>query len=426
MEPRQGGPSRLSGGGRSVRFLFVAAVVVLALGSRSCTTALPVALPWLAEASPMRRATSGMRNGLRGFQGPSAAATVRAVATRPDAPQPAEEVVMRRSRGGVTESALAMASIVVAATLAVASKAIGSALSPDPFSSPASRPALRLLRIRLPMHSLRGDGDGIAFLACSGAAVASGAAAPPLLEVRDLEARVVATARPILKGFSLSVQEGEVHALMGKNGSGKSTFAKVLVGHPGYEVTGGSVAYRGKDLMAMAPEERSHAGLFLSFQAPVEIPGVSNMDFLRMAYNAKQKARGEPEKDPLEFYAYVVQKVQQLKMDSSFLNRNVNEGFSGGEKKRNEILQLAVLEAELAVLDEIDSGLDVDALRDVAAAVNHFKRPTSGLLLITHYRRLLDLIEPDVIHIVADGRVVRSGDKSLSGTLEEEGFGAFN
>eukprot|EP00667_Euglena_gracilis_P012782 EG_transcript_13141 len=288
--------------------------------------------------------------------------------------------------------------------------------------------ALQPLMLRSPVRgwtAAEEEGDVIAIMAYSGAGAAGGASAPPLLEVCNLEARVVATGQPILKGFSLTVREGEVHAIMGKNGSGKSTFTKVLVGHPGYEVTGGTVRYRGKDLLAMAPEERSHEGLFLSFQAPIEIPGVSNTDFLRMAYNAKRKARGEAEKDPLEFYGHLMPKLQQLKMDPSFLTRNVNEGFSGGEKKRNEILQLAVLEADLALLDEIDSGLDVDALRDVAAAVNGLKRPTSGLVMITHYKRLLDLIEPDAIHIVADGKVVQSGDKSLSSILEEEGFGAF-
>jgi len=268
----------------------------------------------------------------------------------------------------------------------------------------------------------------IALFALSGTPSAGGGGGgrgAVLLEVKDLEAVVTGTGQQILKGFNLTIREGEVHAIMGKNGSGKSTLTKVLVGHPGYEVTGGSVTYRGQDLLAMAPEERSHAGLFLSFQAPIEIPGVSNTDFLRMAYNSKRKARGEPEKDPLEFYAHLMPKLQQLKMDPSFLTRNVNEGFSGGEKKRNEVLQLAVLEADLALLDEIDSGLDVDALRDVAAAVNALRRPDSGLLMITHYERLLDLIAPDFVHIVADGRVVRSGDKALSRILEAEGFTAF-
>jgi len=263
------------------------------------------------------------------------------------------------------------------------------------------------------------DFDVIAIMA------ASGEKGEVMLEVKDLCAVVADTGKEILKGFNLIVREGEVHAIMGKNGSGKSTLTKVLVGHPAYKVTSGSVTYRGQNLLKMEPEERAHAGLFLSFQAPIEIPGVSNTDFMRMSYNAKRKAKGEPELDPLEFYSYLMPKLRQLNMDPSFLGRNVNEGFSGGEKKRNEILQLAVLEAEMALLDEIDSGLDVDALRDVAAAVNGLKRPNAGLLMITHYKRLLDLIEPDIIHIVQDGKVIKTGDKSLSSILEDEGFTAF-
>lgn len=246
----------------------------------------------------------------------------------------------------------------------------------------------------------------------------------PLLVVEDLEAKIVATGQQILKGVSLSVAEGEVHAIMGKNGSGKSTLSKVLVGHPDYEVTAGRVWYKGQDLLELEPEERSHAGLFLSFQSPVEIPGVSNIDFLRVATNARRQALDQPELDPLEFYAYVSPKLESLRMDPAFLNRNVNEGFSGGEKKRNEILQLACLEADMAILDEIDSGLDIDALRDVSVAVNGLKagRPTMGVLMVTHYRRLLEYIRPDRVHVMQAGRIVTSGDMTLVDRLESEGY----
>jgi Fe-S cluster assembly ATP-binding protein len=245
-----------------------------------------------------------------------------------------------------------------------------------------------------------------------------------LLEVKSLEAKIAATGQQILKGVNLTLKEGEVHAIMGKNGSGKSTLSKVLVGHPDYEVTGGSALYKGKDLFELAPEERSHAGLFLSFQSPVEIPGVSNIDFLRIATNARRKALGLSEFDPLEFYAFVMPKLESLNMDPAFLNRNVNEGFSGGEKKRNEILQLACLEADCAILDEIDSGLDIDALRDVATAVNGLKveRPNLGILMVTHYKRLLDYILPDKVHIMQDGKIVTTGDMSLVDKLEEGGY----
>jgi len=245
-----------------------------------------------------------------------------------------------------------------------------------------------------------------------------------LLEVKGLEAEVAATGQQILKGVNLTLKEGEIHAIMGKNGSGKSTLSKVLVGHPDYEVIGGSALYKGKDLFELAPEERSHAGLFLSFQSPVEIPGVSNVDFLRIATNARRKALGLSEFDPLEFYAFVMPKLESLNMDPAFLNRNVNEGFSGGEKKRNEILQLACLEADCAILDEIDSGLDIDALRDVATAVNGLKveRPNLGILMVTHYKRLLDNIKPDKVHIMQDGKIVTTGDIGLVDKLEEGGY----
>lgn len=243
-----------------------------------------------------------------------------------------------------------------------------------------------------------------------------------ILKVADLSAKVAATGQEILRGVNLTVREGEVHAIMGKNGSGKSTLSKVLVGHPDYEVTGGTAVYKGKNLFEMEPEERSHEGLFLSFQSPVEIPGVSNIDFLRLACNARRTATGQPEFDPLEFYAYVMPKLELLKMDPTFLNRNVNEGFSGGEKKRNEILQLAVLEADMAILDEIDSGLDIDALRDVSNAVNGLKRADSGVLMVTHYKRLLDYIRPDFVHVMDAGRITTTGDISIVDKLEAGGY----
>uniref|UniRef100_A0A7S0X638 ABC transporter domain-containing protein n=1 Tax=Mantoniella antarctica TaxID=81844 RepID=A0A7S0X638_9CHLO len=243
-----------------------------------------------------------------------------------------------------------------------------------------------------------------------------------LLEVHDLCAKVAETGEMILNGVTLTIKEGETHAIMGKNGSGKSTFTKVLVGHPSYEVTAGTAAFKGQDLFAMAPEERARLGLFLSFQSPVEVPGVSNTDFLRMMCNERRKAQGKVELDPLEFYGFLTPKLDQLNMDPSFLSRNVNEGFSGGEKKRNEILQLAVLESEMSILDEIDSGLDVDALRDVAAAVNVLKEGDKGLLLITHYRRLLDAITPDYVHVMEKGKIVQTGDISIAAQLEEGGF----
>lgn len=252
--------------------------------------------------------------------------------------------------------------------------------------------------------------------------VCVGAQGKVILEVHDLHAKIAATGQVILNGINLTIREGEIHAIMGKNGSGKSTLSKVLVGHPDYEVVSGTAVYKGRNLFDLEPEERSHAGMFLSFQSPVEIPGVSNVDFLRLACNSRRKALGLPELDPLEFYAYVVPKMELLNMDPSFLNRNVNEGFSGGEKKRNEILQLAVLEAEMAILDEVDSGLDIDALRDVAKAVNGLRKPETGVLMVTHYKRLLDYIKPDFVHIVQGGQIVKTGDISLVDQLEESGY----
>jgi Fe-S cluster assembly ATP-binding protein len=243
---------------------------------------------------------------------------------------------------------------------------------------------------------------------------------PVILSVRDLTAEIDGT--PILKGVNLEVRAGEIHAIMGPNGSGKSTLSKILAGHPDYRVTGGEILYLGKDLLAMEPEERAWAGIFLAFQYPIEIPGVSNLDFLRAAYNARQKYRDQPEMDPLEFDDFVRQKLELVKMDPAFLERPVNEGFSGGEKKRNEILQMAVLEPTLAILDETDSGLDIDALRIVAQGINQLAGPEKAILLITHYQRLLEYVTPDYVHVMEGGRIVLSGDKSLALELEKRGY----
>jgi len=241
-----------------------------------------------------------------------------------------------------------------------------------------------------------------------------------MLSIRDLHARI--GTRNILKGVNLEVRPGEVHAIMGPNGSGKSTLASVLAGRAGYEVTRGSVEYLGQDLLAMEPEERARAGLFLAFQYPVEIPGVNNAYLLKAALNAVRKQRGEPELDAFEFLALIRDKMKLMQMDESFLNRGVNEGFSGGEKKRNEILQMAVLEPKLALLDETDSGLDIDALRVVASGVNSLRGPDRAIVMVTHYQRLLDYIEPDVVHVLSDGRILKSGDKSLALELEKRGY----
>ena len=244
--------------------------------------------------------------------------------------------------------------------------------------------------------------------------------APVLLEVRDLDAEV--DGRRILKGVNLTVRAGEVHAIMGPNGSGKSTFAKVLAGHPAYRATGGTVRYRGEDLLALSPEERAQKGLFLGFQYPVEIPGVSNAQFLRLAYNSIQAARGGEELDPLEFDDLVRAKLATVAMDPSFLERNVNEGFSGGEKKRNEILQMALLEPVLALLDETDSGLDIDALRVVANGVNALAGPDKAIVLVTHYQRLLNYIVPDYVHVMEGGQIIKTGGRELALELESRGY----
>ncbi len=241
-----------------------------------------------------------------------------------------------------------------------------------------------------------------------------------LLEARRLSAKVAGV--EILKGIDLTIRAGEVHAIMGPNGSGKSTFAKVLAGHPAYEVTAGEVLFEGSNLFAMAPEERARAGLFLGFQYPVEIPGVTNSSFLRLAYNTVQGARGKDELDPLEFDDYVQDKLKLLDVDPAFLERSVNEGFSGGEKKRNEILQMAIVEPTLAILDETDSGLDIDALRVVANGVSRLRSPDNALVLVTHYQRLLNYITPDFVHVMDQGRIIKTGGKELALELESRGY----
>ncbi|PJK11508.1 Fe-S cluster assembly ATPase SufC [Lysobacteraceae bacterium NML120232] len=241
-----------------------------------------------------------------------------------------------------------------------------------------------------------------------------------MLNIHNLHAR--AGERDILKGLSLDVKPGEVHAIMGPNGAGKSTLGNVLSGRDGYDITAGGVQFEGRDLLALEPEERAALGVFLAFQYPVEIPGVNNTYFLRTALNAQRKARGEAELDSVEFLKLVREKIKVLHLPDSLLNRGVNEGFSGGEKKRNEIFQLAVLEPKLAILDETDSGLDIDALKAVADGVNALRSPDRAFIVITHYQRLLDYIKPDVVHVLADGRIVESGGPELALRLEEQGY----
>jgi Fe-S cluster assembly ATP-binding protein len=241
-----------------------------------------------------------------------------------------------------------------------------------------------------------------------------------MLSIRNLSARVVG--RDILKGLNLEVGAGEVHAIMGPNGSGKSTLAGVLAGRPDLEVTGGTVHYRGQELLGMDPEERARQGIFLAFQYPVEIPGVNNVYLLKAALNAIRKHHGESELDAFEFLALVKSKMKLMQMDDSFLSRGVNEGFSGGEKKRNEVMQMAVLEPVLAVLDETDSGLDIDALKVVANGVNSLRSPERSMIVVTHYQRLLDYIVPDFVHVLSGGRIVRTGGRELALELEERGY----
>ena len=241
-----------------------------------------------------------------------------------------------------------------------------------------------------------------------------------MLDIRNLHASV--GGNPILNGVDLTVRAGEVHAIMGPNGSGKSTLAHVLAGRPGYQVTGGQVLYKGHDLLALSPEQRAREGVFLAFQYPVEIPGVSNVYFLKAALNSIRKHRGEPELDAMDFLSLVKEKAALVDMEDSLVKRPVNEGFSGGEKKRNEIFQMAILDPALAILDETDSGLDIDALRVVASGVNQLRSPARAMVLVTHYQRLLNYVVPDLVHVLLDGRIVRSGGKELALELEERGY----
>lgn len=242
-----------------------------------------------------------------------------------------------------------------------------------------------------------------------------------MLNINELN--VAVNGQPILKGINLSVRAGEVHAIMGPNGSGKSTLSKVLAGHPAYDVKSGEISYFGNDLLPLTPEQRAQAGVFLSFQYPVEIPGVTNINFLKAAVNSVRKGQGIPSLDAIDFLSFIREKCKFLEMDESFLYRSINEGFSGGEKKRNEILQLLALEPRLAILDETDSGLDIDALQVIARGVNSMRSPKRAMILVTHYQRLLDYIEPDFIHVLVNGQIVRSGDKTLAHELEEKGYG---
>jgi Fe-S cluster assembly ATP-binding protein len=241
-----------------------------------------------------------------------------------------------------------------------------------------------------------------------------------LLEIKDLHAGI--EGKEILKGLNLQVNKGEVHAIMGPNGSGKSTLSKVLAGHPTYEVLSGSVTFDGKDMLELEPDERAREGVFMAFQYPVEVPGVSNSQFLRLAYNQKAIHNGLEELDPLEFNDFLKEKAKIVEMDPQFFKRSVNEGFSGGEKKRNEILQMAVLEPKLAILDETDSGLDIDALRIVAEGVNKLRSSENAIILVTHYQRLLNYIQPDFVHVLAGGKIVKEGGKELALELEEKGY----
>lgn len=242
-----------------------------------------------------------------------------------------------------------------------------------------------------------------------------------MLAIKNLKVSINGT--DILKGLGLQVKPGEVHAIMGPNGSGKSTLSKVLAGHPDYTITEGEIEFQGKDLLSMSTEERARAGIFMAFQYPVEIPGVNNMYFLKAAVNAVRKARGESEYDAMDFMKLVKEKSKVVGMDEKFLHRAVNSGFSGGEKKRNEILQMLLLEPTLAILDETDSGLDIDALQTVATGVNTLRRDDRAIVMVTHYQRLLNYIQPDYIHVLADGKIIKSGDKSLALELEEKGYG---
>ena len=244
------------------------------------------------------------------------------------------------------------------------------------------------------------------------------------LKIENLHASINET--QILKGLNLEIKKGEIHAIMGTNGSGKSTLSKVLTGHPAYTVNNGNILFENQNINKLSPEERSQLGIFLAFQYPVEIPGVSNEEFLRIAYNLKQKSLGKKELDPIEFFEILQTKLKDATLNITFLNRNVNEGFSGGEKKRNEILQMTVLDPSLAILDETDSGLDIDALRNLSQGINNFMTPDKSLILITHYQRLLDYIKPDFVHVLMNGKIVKSGDADLALELEKKGYKNFH
>jgi Fe-S cluster assembly ATP-binding protein len=242
----------------------------------------------------------------------------------------------------------------------------------------------------------------------------------PILEIKDLKACI--NNNEILRSLNLTINRGEIHAIMGPNGSGKSTFSKVIAGHPAYRVLGGDIIFKGSSILDLDPEERSHLGIFLAFQYPIEIPGVSNEDFLRLAYNSKQKFLNKPEVDPIEFFSIINEKLKLVNMSSIFLSRNVNEGFSGGEKKRNEILQMILLESELSILDETDSGLDIDALKIISKGINTFMDSNKAIILITHYQRLLDYIKPDYVHVMQNGRIIKTGNAELAKELEIKGY----
>lgn len=241
-----------------------------------------------------------------------------------------------------------------------------------------------------------------------------------LLEVKNLEVKI--EDNKILKDLNLKVKKGEIHAIMGPNGSGKSTFSKIVAGHPAYTILNGDILFKGKSIIDLSPEDRSHMGIFLAFQYPIEIPGVSNGDFLRLAYNAKQQFFNEPEVDPIQFLEIITQKMNLVKMSSSFLNRNVNEGFSGGEKKRNEILQMILLDSDICILDETDSGLDIDALKIISNGINNFMTKEKGIILITHYQRLLDYINPTYVHVMQNGKIIKTGSSELAKELENKGY----
>jgi Fe-S cluster assembly ATP-binding protein len=242
----------------------------------------------------------------------------------------------------------------------------------------------------------------------------------PLLEIKDLQVSI--DDNEILKKLNLTINKGEIHAIMGPNGSGKSTFSKVLAGHPAYSVLNGDILFKGSSILELDPEERSHLGIFLAFQYPIEIPGVSNEDFLRLAYNSKQKFYNKPEVDPIEFLTIINEKLNFVNMSPLFLSRNVNEGFSGGEKKRNEILQMVLLDSELSILDETDSGLDIDALKIISNGINKFMNSDKSIILITHYQRLLDYIKPDYVHVMQDGKIIKTGSAELAKELENKGY----